>query len=167
MSSCTHLQEIVNTIINDVYPALDSLFNRLNNKCLICNENEKSEEIFRILQNIRSETISLKNYEIKLIFPRIYTYFENNRGEASGQVQITELYHLLKKKEDHIKEQILALELELDDEENEQTRELINFFKDHYFYTREKLYRCIVKLQRERAGKNNDDDSLSAGLINL
>lgn len=126
---------------------------------------ENLDGAFDILDELKSEVHSLKNYELKLVFPGVERYFGDVENALPQNIRINELHDLLRKKEDFIKDKILELEIEIEEiADCHALEELVAYFKDSYFCKKEIFYRGIAKLRKEKAGSANDDHVVKGSL---
>ena len=161
MSSYAHVQTIIREITEDLYPGIDLLFHKVNTFRKSNEDAEKLENAFDLFDSLKEEIHSLKNYELKLVFPGINRYFGELDMALPHNIRINELHELLKKKEECVKGRVLDLEVELEDNDNNAVGELVSYFKNNYFCKKDAFYRCIAKIQKERAIKNNDKEILA------
>ncbi len=143
--------EVIYLLTDDLYPALNSLFNELSH-------NPISEEL-------RKELNSLELYERKLIFPSILSLF-NKTTEKTYSPNIFEIVSLTQAKEEKIKQQLLLLQDSMqlpttNDAENSGLNEgvyiqrVINLFQKIYFPTKENWFKLLKELDPEKAACKN------------
>lgn len=158
MSSFTQVQECIGEITNELYPGMDVILLKIKTFRKNAGNAEEYENAFDILDMLKEEIHSLKTYETKLVFPGINRYFGNSEVSLPQNLRINELHELLKKKEEFVKNKVLDLELELEDNPQNLLAELVAYFKEHYFCKKDAFYKCIAKLQKKQAVKGSDND---------
>lgn len=161
MSSFTQVQKCIGEITDELYPAIDVIFHKISTFKKNVQDADDFENALDIFGMLKEEIHSLKNYELKLVFPGINRYFGEEDMALPQNLHITELHELLKKKEECVKNKVLDLEVELEENDNNPLGELVKYFKEHYFCRKDAFYRGIAKLQKERAVKSNDSDILA------
>ena len=167
MSSYQQVQKIIREITDDVYPGIEVLFQEIKTLKKSLEDTEHLDVAFDIFDGLKAEVQSLKNYELKLVFPGVEKYYGEMERVLPQHIRINELHDLLRKKEECVKDKIIDLEVEIE-ENGEATvlNELVTFFKDNYFCRKDAFYRCIAKLQKERTASGDKDviveDSLPA-----
>lgn len=160
MSSYQQVEKTIQEITDDLYPSLDMLFHKVSTFKKNTENAEHFENALDIFDTLKEEILSLKKYELKLVFPGIETFFGEMGAAIPQNIRINELHDLLKKKEERVKIKILDIEVELEDEVDNPLGETVNFFKDNYFCKKDAFYKFIAKLQKERAEKFGDKDIL-------
>ena len=167
MSSYARVQTIIEEIRDRIYPEIELHFYQLNKLRKSMADADRLERAFDIFDTLRREVLSLKNYELKLVFPGIRRFFGEKDAAIPQYMRINELHELLKKKEACVKDNILELELELDEETENPFGDMTSFFKNEYFSKKEAFYKCIAKLQKEQAVKCSDKDILEPDSLPL
>jgi O-phosphoseryl-tRNA(Cys) synthetase len=126
---CAHsssASDIIEKIGQKLYPFIAEQFSELNDYNRKHNPCASASLLFELVQNLKAEFESLRNYEIKLVFPSVQEVFNTKDDPGfKPSVNINELQLLTQKKETIIKELV---------DELQQEAENINLKKMHPAY---------------------------------
>ena len=141
---CAHsssASDIIENISQKLYPIIAHQFVKLdqyNKKHHPC---ANASLFFELLQNLKTEFESLRNYEVKLVFPSVQQVFDTkDNPDFKPSMNIHELQLLTQKKETLIKEILEDLQLEADNINLKKTHpvySILYVFNDSFF--KEKL----------------------------
>lgn len=113
---CAHSSsgaEITEKIGAKLYPFIDELFKEITdyvNHTSICSQ---ADRIFEQIFKLKSEFESLRNYELKLVFPSVLKVFNTkDNPDARPNINIAELQELTHKKEQVIMDLVNEIESE-------------------------------------------------------
>lgn len=113
---CAHsssASDITGKIVQQLYPLIASQFNALNEYNKKHNPCANASTFFELVHNLKTEFESLRNYEVKLVFPSVLQVFDTkDNPDFKPSVNIHELQLLTQKKEAFIKEILDDLQLE-------------------------------------------------------
>lgn len=163
-------QEMIREIIDELYPQIDRQI------LAVCDENkkgvfnEKSEAVFTVFDELKYEFQSLSRYEIKLVYPAIKKFLEeNNSITHSSYICLQELQLLIRKKEEHIKE--LALQLEVEAQQagfktSDLIFSLISSLQNAFILKKDAVHKLLLELQWNDAHFVNDNVAAADALLN-
>lgn len=109
MSSYDEIEKIMREITDDLYPAIDVHFQEVSAFRKGTGDVDGYENAFDIFDVLKEEILSLKKYELKLVFPGVRTFFSEMDAAIPQNIRINELHDLLEKKEERVKEKCLLL----------------------------------------------------------
>jgi hypothetical protein len=159
MSPYSTAQKIIYEITEVLYPQLEGLLAKGAVLKSNVEPGTELENLFYIFDELKVEFHSLKNYEVKLVFPGIERFFGQQGVVLPQSIHINELHGLLRKKEDCLREKIMELEVAAEEcgcGQEHPVYELINFFRKNYFPQKDVLYILIAKLQKGKNGGESD-----------
>lgn len=161
-------ERTINRLTTDLYPRIEKNFQSISSGSLNKCGADGTENLFEIFNDLKAEFESLMRYETKLVFPRLEKYFTEKGTGIPQNVYVSEVYDLMKRKEECIKEMMLLLEVEIqaDNEALQPFANIVELFNKEYFPTKQEFYKTIRTLQREKVSTINDNFDLPNILMN-
>jgi hypothetical protein len=137
---CTHASTAENSIAKigqKLYPFIADQFAELHKYNEKDPNSHRLSLLFELVENLQHEFESLRNYEIKLVFPSVQMVFNTkDNPDFTPSVNIQELQYLTQKKEVLIKHWIDEIECEataLKLHKSHPIHSVIFIFKDSFF----------------------------------
>lgn len=144
-------QEMIRGIIEELYPQIDRQILAVYNETKNSLSDQKSEAVYIVFDELKFEFQSLSRYEIKLVYPAIKKFLEDNNSIThSSYICLQELQLLIKKKEEHIKE--LALQLEVEAQQagfkaNDMIFALVSSLQNAFILKKDAVHKLLLELQ--------------------
>ncbi len=150
-------KDIILEITGQLYPEIAAQLKAVSALKELHAEDPGFENTFDILNELKSEFVSLSNYEIKLLFPTLLNAADSGTITDENCCHIAELQTLLRKKEDHIRDLVLELEVEsenlIPDKEN-RIVDLIILFRHNFIKSKELLHKNLLQMQSDKTQIN-------------
>ncbi len=147
---CAHsssANDIVSKISQKLYPFIVDQFRELDEYNEINPPSNKTSLLNELVQTIKHEFESLRNYETKLVFPSVQELFDTkNNPNFKSTVNVQELQQLTQKKEEVIRGLLKDLQREaasLHLIKGHPVYLIINVFTDFFFIEKEKWHRML------------------------
>ncbi len=175
---CAHsssTNDVIVKISEKLYPFIADQFTDLQKFNDADPHGYKFSLLFEIVQKLQHEFESLKNYELKLVFPAVKLVFDTkNNPEFIPSVNITELQVLTQKKEIIIQQLVDEIKCEAEAlyvPKGHPVYAIIYVFKDAFLHTKQqwnnmlskvnKTCTCFAKANNTLANKEKIDDYLT------
>jgi|GEM_PF-1142835 len=147
---CAHsssASDVIEKIGRKLYPFIIDQFNELREYNKKHNPCTSASLLFELVQNLKTEFESLRNYEMKLVFPSVQEVFETkDNPNIKATVNIYELQLLTQKKESLIKELLEDLQLEAENislRKGHPVYAILYVFNDSFFKEKQQWHKML------------------------